>query len=94
MQTSYLNNHFYVVKISVLTVQTKVVYTDYQYAVVYSCNHVLTDGSCASDKVAVDVMSRDLDSIPLEVEDKLKKLAVETCFEPGDFVASDYQGMF
>ena len=65
-------------------------WTDYQYAAVYTCDEVLDDDHCAPNKDYIDVLSRDLDPIPVTVIERLKRVLKQACYEPGDLVESDH----
>ena len=77
---------------SVFAVVIKVMWTDYKYSAVYTCDEVLDDDSCAPNKDYIDVLARDLEPIPVTVIERLKRVLKRACYEPGDLVESDHDG--
>ena len=63
----------------------KILYTDYNYAVVYVCDEVSKDGSCDQDQVEVEVMSRNKDTVPDDVKDTLLAVIEGVCLSKDDF---------
>ena len=70
---------------------TRVLYTDYTYAVVYNCHGALTDdGYCDPDTAYVDIMARQREAPP-SVKKILADVALKACYQPGDFLEVDHR---
>ena len=51
---------------------------------------VLEDDHCAPNQDYIDIMSRDHDSLPVDIVEYMKRILQHACYEPGEFVASDH----
>ncbi|KAK2167928.1 hypothetical protein LSH36_22g07018 [Paralvinella palmiformis] len=70
----------------------KVIYTDYQTAIVYTCRHVNTDGTCPKRSQQVDILSRQRDIDP-DKRSKMHDIIKEKlCLSPADFVIPANEG--
>lgn len=69
---------------------SKVIWTDYNYAVLYTCDKVQDDDQCDSGHLFIDVLGRSLNPIEPYVIENLKQLLDSVCATPGDFVESDH----
>jgi len=75
-----------------VTVKYKVIYTDYQTAIVYTCRHVNTDGTCPKRSQQVDILSRQRDIDP-DKRSKMHDIIKEKlCLSPADFVIPANEG--
>ena len=76
------------------TGSVRVVYTDYQYSVLYTCFHTLDDGHCAPDSTFVGVLSRHKDQLPADVQPIIAKTLSDICYQLGDFDVVNYYGLY
>ncbi|XP_071097239.1 uncharacterized protein [Haliotis cracherodii] len=66
----------------------QVVYTDYEYAIVYICGSLQTDGHCLKQKTQVAIMSRH-NSITDELLHQLQAKVADLCVDVGDLIDVD-----
>ena len=68
----------------------QVLWTDYEYSVVYECARTLDDGSCLSNHATVVVYGRERD-LPNDLLAKVEP-AVVRCFTKEDFEGVSHEG--
>ena len=70
----------------------KIVYTDYEYAIVFVCEHGHYDSSCYAHQADVTIMSRHQLPIPAQTLAHLHQTLRGICYEPGDFIPLRFEG--
>ena len=70
----------------------KVIYTDYETAIIYTCRHVSADGTCPRNSQQVDILSRKRE-IDADTRSRLHNIIKENlCLSPADFVIPAHEG--
>ena len=68
----------------------KIMWTDYDYAVVYTCEEITDADACANDREFIDIIARDTNAVPVTVVDKFKQVLHMTSYQLGDLVMSEH----
>ena len=71
----------------------QIVFTDYEYAVIFTCEQGHYDNSCYDREADVSIMSRRQQPIPPRALAGIYQTLRTMCHEPGDFVPLDYEGV-
>ena len=76
-----------------VTGRSKVIYTNYQYALVYECHQEAAAGTCMHGQDSLDLYSRTRD-VPEALRTQLFKRAVDFCLDARDLVTVTHNRMW
>jgi len=76
----------------IISAEIRVVTTNYNYAIIYECHVINKDGTCSSDAIFVDVLSRTLDDLPDIIRHQYYVLTKELCLTDTEMTDIQHDG--